>query len=149
MCRRGDWHNLNVYLYLGAGTATDAQTRSMKFFTQFAALTEQMLADDRLAPAHGFLRQLAENAQRWREAFLETSRKGEGLLRPSLHADHQLWSQCASVRGRGYRDRVADTLQHKGLEDGQRTELLDVLESTVQEEWDAKVIDQFRKLCGV
>ena len=61
--RHGDWHNLNVYLYLGTGTAADAQTRSVKFFAKLEGLIEQLLADDNLAPAHGFLRQLAENAR--------------------------------------------------------------------------------------
>lgn len=149
VCRHGDWHNLNVYLLLGTGAAADAQARSGKFFAQLEGLVEQLLANPALAPAHGFLRQLAENAQRWREAFLEaTRRKGEALLRPSLHGDHELWGHCAAVRGRGYRDRVAETLEHEGFEDTERTELLEVLESNVRSEWEEKVVDQFRKLCG-
>jgi hypothetical protein len=113
--RRGGWYNLNIDLYLGAGAAADAQARSSRFFAQLEGLIEQLLANASLAPAHGFLRQLAENAQRWREAFLDTARrKGEGLLRPSLHADNELWTHCAAVRGRGYRNQVARTLEQGG-----------------------------------
>jgi hypothetical protein len=148
--RHGEWDNLNVYLHLGSGAAADAQTRSMKFFAQLEGLIEQLLADESLAAAHGFLRQLSENAQLWREGFLETTRrKGKGLLRPSLHDDNDLWKHCASIHGSGYRNAVTDTIQQEGLEVEQRTELLDVLESNVQEDWDARVIDQFRKLCGI
>ena len=146
--RHGDWHNLNVYLYLGAGTATDAQARSTKFFAQLEGLIEQLLADGNLAPAHGFLRQFAENAERWRTQFLETARRrGEELLREPLYEDHNLWGHCAAERGRGYRDRVADLLQEEGFENPDRQELLTILESNVQREWEGKVLQQFRKLC--
>jgi transcriptional regulator with XRE-family HTH domain len=146
--RHGNWPNLNVYLYLGAGTATDAQARSAKFFTQLEGLIEQLLVDGNLAPAHGFLRQLAENAERWRARFLEIARRrGEELLREPLFEDHDLWGHCAAERGRGYRDRVADVLQEQGFQSPDRKELLTVLESHVQREWEGNVLDQFRKLC--
>jgi hypothetical protein len=66
-----------------------------------------------------------------------------------LHADNDLWTHCAAVRGQGYRNRVAQTLEQEGLEDDARAELLEILEDNIQKEWEAKVIDQFRKLAGV
>src|ERR1035438_9929009 len=122
--------------------------RSVKFFTQLAGLIEQLLADDNLAPAHGFLGQLAENAERWRAQFLETvRRRGEALLRDSLYEDHVLWGRCLAERGRDYRDRVADIIQEDGFESPDRQELLTALETHVQREWKARVLEQIRKLC--
>ena len=150
MVRNGDWQNLNTYLFLGVGTAADAQSRSQKFFSQLEGITEQMLADGNLAPAHGFLKQLANNAARWREQFLETSRRiGEELLRPPLYGAHSLWNHCAEEwgQGKGYRDRVAELLQEEGFEEPDRLKRLQLLESHVRKEWETKVLDQFRKLC--
>lgn len=145
--RNGNWHNLNVYLYLGAGAAADAQLRSTKFFTQLEGQIEQMLTDPNLARAHGFLRQLAENAERWRAQFLETARRGsEELLREPLYRDYELWAECGVVRGQGYREQIADVLLNRGFE--KHKQLLEVLETHVQREWETKVLDQFRKLFG-
>ena len=79
---------------------------------------------------------------------METARRrGEELLREPLYEDHNLWGHCPAERGQGYRNRVADLLQEEGFEAPDRQELLTVLESHVQREWEGNVLEQFRRLC--
>jgi hypothetical protein len=143
-----------VYYLLGEGTAQDAKIRSERFFGDLGAEIRSMTGDERLEPAHGFLRQLGEQAQEWRQLFLSAARlAGRELLRPPLLGDEPLWMECQSFYGnrqrRGgemYLDCVAGQLEGWFVQPGPE-QVLDLLDQRVNEAWKERVLKPMEELC--
>ena len=94
--RRGNWHNLDVYLYLATGAALEAQVRSSLFFNRLEGLLSHMLADPKLTPTYRFLAQLKESATTWREQFVGKVRQMGGEIFRSALEDSEVWQLCLS-----------------------------------------------------
>jgi hypothetical protein len=145
--RRGDWHNLDAYLYLATGAARDAQTRSNRFFNRLDGLLSQMLADPNLAPTHRFLSQLADSAVAWREQFVAEVRQVGGEIFRSALEDSDVWQHCLAQRAPEYRGKVARLIQDWFGDAPANPDLLQALEHNIQSEWECQVLNEFCKLC--
>jgi hypothetical protein len=147
--RAGSWPALDVYYYLGVGTAIDAKKRANPAADGLQELIANMTGDETLAPAHGFLRELQNNAKTWRDEFIEAiTRIGESTFRPALKDAGDLWRTCSDRygRGQGYRDAVADYVK-EWFEDAAQTELHALLEQHVIRAWEHRFISRLASLC--
>lgn len=146
--RNGTWMNLDVFHYLGAGTAVDARLRSQRFFSELRALVDNMLSDEKLAAAHGLLVEISHSSELWRSRFLvEATTAGSETLRRVLYGDFTLWSKCEGWYGQGlpYRSEVAGAITDWC--EGHPTVFSEV-EEWVKHAWEAQVLKPLRELCG-
>jgi len=147
--RSGSWPNLDVYYYLGVGNAIDAKRRADPAIAGLRELINNMLGDPTLAPAHGFLRELANNMSTWRDEFIEAvTRIGQTTFRPALKGADQLWNQCAELYGcgSGYRDDVAN-LVTAWFNDAAQAELHQLVEQHVNQAWSTAIMQRLQALC--
>lgn len=148
--RSGSWPSLDVYYYLGVGTAIDAKRRANPAVDGLHELITNMLGDDTLAPAHGFLSELQSNAKVWRDEFIESvTRIGEATFRPALKSAGTLWQQCSDRYGMGpgYRDDVSDYVK-SWFEDPSQEQLHVLLEQHVIAAWEQRFIAKLGHLCN-
>ncbi len=147
--RAGSWPALDVYYYLGVGAAIDAKKRTNPCVEGLKELLSNMIGDETLAPAHGFLRELQINAGTWRDEFVSiVTRLGESNFRPALRDAGNVWRRCSDRYGMGpgYRDDVADYLRG-WFEDGAQEELHALLEQNMIRAWDVHFVGRVRSLC--
>jgi hypothetical protein len=147
--RAGSWPTLDVYYYLGVGTAIDAKKRTNPAADGLQELIANMIGDESLAPAHGFLRELQSNARTWRDQFIEAvTRIGESTFRPALKDAGDLWRRCSDRYGLGpgYRDDVADFIR-AWFDHGDQVELYALLEQHVVRAWEQHFIARLGSLC--
>jgi len=147
--RQGSWYNLDVFYYLGAGTASEAKRRSDLAIHGLEVLLENMLGDSELQAAHGFLEGVRINAKEWSERFARVARHaGEETFRPALEDAVGLWQECEDRwgRGLGYRDDVANLVRDWFLAPD-RNDLHRLLERRVIAAWEQEVLQPLRSLC--
>ncbi len=145
--RRGDWHNLNVHLYLGTGAAQEARVRSDLFFNRLEAILSQMLNDPKLTPTYRFLEQLKESATTWRYQFDAKVRQMGREIFVSALEDADVWQLCLAQRAPDYRGKVAQDLLSWFRNVPVKMGLLQALEQNIKKEWERQVLNEFRKLC--
>jgi transcriptional regulator with XRE-family HTH domain len=148
--RLGTWPALDVYYYLGIGAAIDAKKRADPALDGLQELITNMIGDETLAPAHGFLRELQNNARTWRDDFIEAvTRIGESTFRPALKDATDLWRRCSDRygRGSGYRDVVGDYVA-QWFEAEAQLELHALLEQHVVRAWEQRFLNRVNGLCN-
>jgi len=148
--RNGTWSGLDVYHFLGVGTATDAQARSQTIFSGLDGVLADMSNDEQLAPAVEFVSELRKNVSSWRETFLsEATTVGRELFRARLFEHEHLWTTCADFwgDGPGFRNAVANELR-LWCEDSKQADLLETVEKRVITLWDEAFVEPLRKLCA-
>jgi hypothetical protein len=148
--RHGSWYNLDVYYYLGAGTAVEAKRRTDPVFSGLETLLTNMLGDSGLESAHGFLQQVHIHAEQWGERFLEAARQaGKEMFRPALQDAIELWSRCEGRwgLGPGYRNDVA-MMVREWFADPNRHHLHEAVEARVRAAWNEEVLQPLRLLCA-
>ena len=148
--RGGSWGNLDVYYFLGTGTATDANLRSRPALHGLGELLRDILDDKELKPAHRFVQQLQSTIPDWNGNLAESTRQAGSLIfRPALEDDDELWDECEDIYGRGrpFRDEVAEKLRY-WFEDPVREPLHKRLERAVQETWEQEVLTPLETICA-
>mgnify|MGYP006290702365 CR=1 FL=1 len=137
LSRNGTWDNFDVFFYLGSGAVADAKIRASSAVNGLLAIVDNALADEDLAPAHSFLKELKEDIPLLASDFLETVRRsGELSFRSSLGDDDRFWGECESIygQGRAFRKEVAELLE-EWFEDADRQDLHEAFEERVQKAW--------------
>ena len=146
--RRGGWYNLDVFFHLGRGGAVDANLRSRSAIDGLNELIANMLGDDGLTSTHEFLRELQENVEEWRHAFVERARAvGEETFRSDLSDDGEFWVRCEERwgQGAGYRDDVTEMVKD-WFEASEREHLHSSAERKIRSGWRNHVIKPLRRL---
>ncbi len=137
LSRNGTWDNFDVFFYLGSGAVADAKIRASNAVNGLRAIVDNALADEDLAPAHSFLKELKEDIPLLASDFLETVRRaGEISFRASLGDDDQFWGGCESIygQGRAFRKVVAELLE-QWFEHEDRQHLHEAFDERVQKAW--------------
>jgi hypothetical protein len=146
--RNGGWSGLDAYLWLGVGTAEDAQSRSQPNVSGIEELLSNMLGDEKLEPARDYLNEIRRTIPSWREEFLkDATASGREIFRAELFLDDSVWNECVEYwgDGKGYRNRVAKRLSewfhsHEHLQA--------TIEKRLQTAWRKTFITPLATLCG-
>jgi len=100
--RRGDWYNFDYWQGLGYGSRCEAVARTEKRIVELKHVLKNLLDDDDLADAHGFLRNLSfEVDEGANEFYQEMQAVGEAAFGEQLRADHDYWLRCRNRWGFG------------------------------------------------
>jgi transcriptional regulator with XRE-family HTH domain len=146
--RQGQWHNLDIFYYLGAGAATDAKRRVQPIFQELQGVLTNMLGDPQFETGYEFLNEVRTNSEYWREQFLEAvKRDGQETFRPALQDAAGLWADWENRwgGGPGYRHDIAEIVRTWFEE---HEPLHRKLETKVRTSWRTEVLGPLRELCN-
>lgn len=146
--RNGTWLNLDVYHFIGIGTAIDARLRSQKAMARLTSILAQMEGDEHLAQAADFIAEIGRSSTVWQSEFLaELSVAGREIYRATLYDDDLFWGKCQDLWGQGigYRNEVADKIQEWCEASNQQT-LVTAIEDRVNNAWNERIVDRLRLL---
>ena len=116
VARMGLWHNFNYYDILGFGARKIAHARIKGWLHDFKVTTDDILSEEGLSKAHGFVREIWEwldGTDGAREKLLKgVEQECAAAFKISLqgeNAQHRLWGPSREEwgKGPGYKNRVA------------------------------------------
>ena len=106
--RKGDWYNLDYYYQMGYGARMIAAKHIQKKIGEFNIITQNLIDDPELSPAHDMLEQVV---RLMRSNADEMQKKieivGRAVFEDELRDDTEFWEGLGDVGGRGYRDYIA------------------------------------------
>ncbi len=147
--RKGKWDNLDCYFLLGQSTRKEASRCSQKAFYGLEALLKNMLGQEDLKPAYGFLEQLLSKLEPWKQDFLGKSQNiGSDTFRAVLDNAH-VWSECVELwgKGSGFRQQVANNLQ-EWFDSPEQAEFHEQLKTRIKLAWyNSQLMRELRQLC--
>ncbi len=148
--RKGKWDNLDCYFLLGQSTRKEASRCSQKAFYGLEELLKNMLGQEDLKPAYGFLEQLLSKLELWKQDFLTDSQNsGKEVFREVLDNAH-VWSECVKLwgGGSGFRQQVANNLQ-EWFVSPEQAEFHEQLKTRIKLAWDnSQLMRELRQLCA-
>jgi hypothetical protein len=142
----GTWKNLDVYFLLGEGARAVAWSHTHEAFNGLKEQLKDLLDEHKQKPAiQNFLKEILASWDEWREDFLKFAQlAGEQKFSPQLkHSD--IWSECADIKGAGFRDGVIWRLRFWFNAPEQRN-LQNLLKDPMEKAWQEKVLAQLEKL---
>ena len=145
--RGGSWHNLDYEHELGFGARRVAAASIGKAAEDFNVIAENLLDDAELTEAHDFVRQASRHLNELTDAALRRIQEaGRSGYSENLR-NSELWTQCASESGRGYRDRVSERNRVWFADDSVEASRRFVVESIVRE-WSLVIASMEQVLQG-
>ena len=145
--RCGSLDSLNVYVLLSNGARNIAWYSSNKPFFELMGITNNLLGNSDLKPAHNFLRQIKTNWSVWREDFIKYAEQtGKQVFQFQLEY-YFSWAECAAMYGQGgkFRDRVTEKLE-QWFNAPEQQHLHDLLKNRIEKAWQEKVLEQLSNL---
>ena len=109
--RYGDWYNLDYYHHLAYGVRTLAFDQIGSRIEQFRTIVNNLIANDDLAPAKGFLESILGRIDAATdEAYRRVQAAGREAFKQTLAKDFDFWTKCENRwgQGPGYRSDIRD-----------------------------------------
>jgi transcriptional regulator with XRE-family HTH domain len=113
--RKGAYPNLDYYYQLGRGARIAAAKHVQDRVTALKAIITNLVDDDRLSPAHDFLREISGRVNSEAdEMFQHLQVAGSSAFEQPLSDDVEFWKACEDRwgQGGGYRDDIASKSDH-------------------------------------
>ncbi|MFT2089844.1 ATP-binding protein [Paraglaciecola sp. 2405UD69-4] len=108
--RRGEWHNLDYYQLLAAGSREQVVDQIGTLKDEFIVLIDNMLSQNELQPAYALLKQLKQTTEkRLGDIYQKAFAKGRAVYENNLSSDNQFWNDLFKQwgKGPGYKARVS------------------------------------------
>lgn len=112
--RSGDWQNLDVPFFVGAGAAADANRRSRRAAERLSGVIGTLRARPELAPASKMVDEVENAVEDARSQLVaEVRNLAVATYGPDIRSDHALWAACNAFwgQGKGFRDKVAQEVE--------------------------------------
>jgi hypothetical protein len=147
--RAGDFHNFNVFQYIGDSAAAEAKGLSSSVVSALSGVIKLDLSDPQLEGARGFLTQIQTYASQWETDFIDAVRhQAVSVYKEPLENDRALWKNCAEDYGLGfgnYREGVSQKLSQWFKEN---IKLREELEYRIARAWEMTFVEPLKNSAG-